>query len=80
MASKLKVLSGKDIAQILSAFGFVIHSQNGSHIKLRRISLDVKQTLVVPNHSPISKGTVKAIFNQASKYVAEIELRKHFYN
>ena len=42
--------------------------------------MGIKQTRIVPNHSPISKGTIKAIFSQASKYVAEIELRKHFYN
>jgi len=79
MANKLKVLSGKEIARILSGFGFTIHNQNGSHIKLRRTSSDTQQTLIIPNHSPITKGTIKAIFNQASKCVTEAELQKHFY-
>ncbi|MCZ8222552.1 MAG: type II toxin-antitoxin system HicA family toxin [Microcystis sp.] len=31
---KLKQLSGKDVIKILARFGFTIHSQRGSHIKL----------------------------------------------
>ena len=36
---KLRVLSGKDVVAILESFGFLIQSQQGSHLKLRRMPL-----------------------------------------
>jgi hypothetical protein len=50
------------------------------HFKLRRRGPHGDETLVVPNHSPIAKGTLRAIFVQASGYVPQSELRPHFYN
>jgi len=39
--SKLRILSGHDLIQIFSAFGFHAISQRGSHLKLRRVLPDV---------------------------------------
>jgi hypothetical protein len=47
---------------------------------LRRAGPDGDETLIVPNHSPIAKGTLRAIFSQASRYIPERELHPHFYN
>ena len=58
MASKLKVLSGDDIVDILGQFGFEVFNQKGSHIHLRH---PTKPPLTVPNHGEIAKGTLKAI-------------------
>ncbi|MFO8101403.1 MAG: type II toxin-antitoxin system HicA family toxin [Dehalococcoidia bacterium] len=38
MSPKLKRLSGAEVVSIMRTFGFDIHSQKGSHAKLRRIS------------------------------------------
>lgn len=76
---KLKKLSGKDIAAILLGLDFVVIGQKGSHIKLRRIVRDIKQTLLIPNHRELDIGTRKAIFNQALRYISETELHKYFY-
>lgn len=78
MAPKLKTLSGKEVVEILESFGFRVKSQRGSHIKLLRIAGE-KETLVVPDHDSISRGTLKAIFNQASVYIPQSDLRRHFY-
>lgn len=60
---KLKVLSGQDVIKILLFFGFMIALQRGSHVKLLRIKPDkTKQTLTIPNHSELDKGTLKAIY------------------
>ena len=80
MEVKLKVLSGIQVTKILENYGFSVHAQNGSHIKLRRTTMGIREILIVPNHNPIAKGTLKAIFTQASQYISETELRKHFYN
>ena len=79
MGHGLKVLSGKEVINILSTFGFSVHSQKGSHIKMKKFSLTQTETLLVPDRNPIPKGTLKAIFNQASKYISESKLREHFY-
>lgn len=76
---KLKTLSGNDIVSILSNFGFHVIDQTGSHTKLRRYLNEQKQTLTVPLYKEIDKGLLKAIFNQASVYVPEKELRVYFY-
>jgi len=47
--SKLKRLSGADAITIFKKFGFDVHSQKGSHIKLRRITPLGKETLTIPN-------------------------------
>jgi predicted RNA binding protein YcfA (HicA-like mRNA interferase family) len=76
---KLKRLSGSEVVKILSNFGFQVHSQKGSHIKLRRLRANGKETLTVPNHSQLDIGTCRAIFRQATKYIPESELYNYFY-
>jgi len=77
---RLKILSSEDVIKILGSFDFVVISQKGSHIKFRRIVDGMKQTLTAPNHKELDKGTLRAIFNQASRYISEAELRPYFYN
>jgi len=77
---KLKRLSGAEVIEILSQFGFTIHSQKGSHVKLRRVGINGNETLTIPNHRELDTGTCKAIFRQASQYIAESELHPYFYS
>lgn len=77
--SGLRVLSAKKIINIFSEFGFKVIGQKGSHIKLNRDFGGVNQSLVIPNHKEIDKGTTKAIYNQGLLYISEIELSKYFY-
>lgn len=78
---KLKVLGGDDVIKILSLFGFLIEKQKGSHVKLLRVNKQgLREILTVPIHKELDKGTLKAIFRQASKYIPEGELYNHFYS
>lgn len=78
---KLKTLSGKDIVGILQDADFFVASQKGSHIKLKRILPNgVSQTLTIPNHNELDKGTLKTIYNQTLRYVSEENLRPRFYS
>ena len=80
MSPKLKRLSGAEVVGILRTFGFEVHSQRGSHAKLRRIvSGGDKQTLTVPLHTELDAGTLRAIIRQARRYVPETDLEHHFY-
>ncbi|OHA33797.1 MAG: hypothetical protein A2928_03000 [Candidatus Taylorbacteria bacterium RIFCSPLOWO2_01_FULL_45_15b] len=77
---KLRRLSGKQVVKVFEKFGFDIVAQKGSHIKLRRVvSSTVYQTITISNHSELDRGTSKAIFNQALRYIPDQELRKEFY-
>ncbi len=78
---KLKSLTGDELIRILSQFGFEVVSQRGSHAKLRRILSDgTKQTLTIPRHEDLDKGTLRAVFRQALRYIPEEQLRPHFYS
>ena len=77
---KLKVLSGEDLITIFSKFGFFVAARKGSHVKLKRTIGNISQNLTIPNHKEIDKGTLKAIYNQALKYLTEGDLMEHFYN
>ncbi len=78
---KLHRFSAKEIIQILKKFNFIVHSQRGSHIKLRRITESGgKQTLTIPDHIHLDTGTIKAIFRQACRYIPEDDLKNFFYS
>jgi predicted RNA binding protein YcfA (HicA-like mRNA interferase family) len=79
MRGGLKVLSGDDVVSILAGFGFAVIGGK-KHIKLRRHSADGIQTLVVPSHSPIAKGTLRVIYSQALHYIPQEQLHSHFSN
>ncbi len=80
MSPKLKRLSGPEVLAIFHGFGFETHSQRGSHVKLRRITVTgEKQTLTIPIHVELDAGTLRVIIRQASRYIPESELRPPFY-
>jgi len=78
---KLRTFSGQEAVKIHLTFGFTVAAQKGSHIKLVRILSDgSRQTLTIPNHQELDKGTLRAIYRQALKYISESELKSHFYS
>ncbi len=78
--ARLRVLSGREVLKILRGFGFSDFAQRGSHVKLRCIAQDGRtETLTVPNHDEIDRGTLHAIYRQACRYIAETELRAKFF-
>ena len=77
---RLRRLSGREVARIFQEVGFVIVSQRGSHMKLKRISSGNTEILTIPAHKELDTGTLRAILRQASRFVPESELRPHFYS
>jgi predicted RNA binding protein YcfA (HicA-like mRNA interferase family) len=73
-------VSGREAISIFADFGFMVHSQKGSHVKLRRISpAGERQTLTIPDHRELDTGTLRAIIRQASRYVPLDDLQPRFY-
>jgi predicted RNA binding protein YcfA (HicA-like mRNA interferase family) len=78
---KLKRLSGEEVSKVFASLGFSVVAQRGSHVKLRRVLPDgTRQTLTIPAHKELDIGTLKAIYRQALRYIAEVELYAHFYS
>lgn len=77
--SKLRDISGKKLVLVFEKFGFVIVGQKGSHIKMSKLSNKI-EILVIPSHSSIAKGTLKAIYTQALAYIPESDLKRIFYS
>jgi len=80
MPNKLRVLSGREIIKFLEKNSFVSCSVCGSHAKLKRIIGEQVQTLVIPLHDDIAKGTLRDIYDQILKYLPESsEIRDLFF-
>jgi predicted RNA binding protein YcfA (HicA-like mRNA interferase family) len=77
--SKLKSLSAREIIAVFRHFSFRKISQRGSHVKLLRVFDNKEQTLVIPNHKSLKKGTIKEIFNQACRFISKEDLKSFFY-
>lgn len=56
--SNVPQISGKEVIKALGKVGFQVSRQKGSHIRLVRIQVGVKQLITVPNHKIIRKGTL----------------------
>ena len=77
---ELRVLSGRKVVAIFERLGFLVAYAKGSHVKLvRRVGTE-EQTLVVPLHKELDKGTQKAIYKQALAYVDEKDISPLFYS
>ena len=74
---KLRRLSGAEIVTILGRFGFTIHSQRGSHIKLRRTLADgTTETLTVPAHQDWTREhAAQSSVKPADSYLKKISVR-----
>jgi predicted RNA binding protein YcfA (HicA-like mRNA interferase family) len=61
--SNLPRISGQVCANALAAAGFSLLRQHGSHLILRRHEPFAQ--IVIPNHSELDRGTLRAIIRQA---------------
>jgi len=79
--AKLRTLSGQDLLRIFAHFGFQRVSQRGSHVKLQRVLPEGnRQSLTIVFHDELDKGTLRAIYRQALRFIPESELMSMFYS
>jgi len=62
---KLRVLSGKEVCQILSQHGFAEVRRRGSHVVMQKRTEDSTVTVPVPDHSELRMGTLLSIIRQS---------------
>ncbi|OHD62364.1 MAG: hypothetical protein A2014_04885 [Spirochaetes bacterium GWF1_49_6] len=63
--ARIPLLSGEEIIRILEKFGFKVLRQKGSHVSLKRETLNGSIGCVVPNHKEVAAGTLRGILKQA---------------
>ena len=62
---KLRVLSGKDVCNIMAQHGFVVARQKGSHIIMQKQAGKTTITVPVPDHAELRLGTLAGIIRQS---------------
>ncbi|WP_414530889.1 type II toxin-antitoxin system HicA family toxin [Nodularia chucula] len=71
---KLRVLSGREVCQILAAHKFVEVRQRGSHIIMQLKTEETTVTVPVPNYAELKIGTLQSIIRQSGlpRYLFEV--------
>ena len=54
-------IGGRDLADLLSKYGYKIDRQTGSHLRLRSAAGDGVHSLTIPDHKPLKVGTLSAM-------------------
>jgi predicted RNA binding protein YcfA (HicA-like mRNA interferase family) len=62
---KLRRVSGQEAVHALEQLGFVQVRQRGSHVVLKRQTLEGETGCVVPLHRELAIGTLRGILKQA---------------
>ena len=70
---KLRVLSGKQVCEVLEKHGFIQVRQRGRHIIMQKRLPDTTITVPVPNHTEIRIGTLQSIIRQSGLNKSEFE-------
>ena len=78
---RLRRLNGRDLVRLFQRFGFEVVRVRGSHHHMQRVVGGRTQNLNIPVHGkkPLQIGTLRSIYRQACRYIAEDELHDHFY-
>lgn len=76
---KLKHLSGREVVNFCEKNNFTDKRQKGSHINLSRRVYGTKQSVTVPDHKEIDRGTLHNIFKKLLSYLPEKDLLEFFY-
>ncbi|MCX5724995.1 MAG: type II toxin-antitoxin system HicA family toxin [Nitrospirae bacterium] len=71
--AKFRILSGREVCQILGQHGFVEVRRRGSHIVMQRRTTTGTVTVPVPDHYEIRLGTLQSIIRQSGIARSEFE-------
>ena len=69
----MRVLSGREVCQILERHGFVQVRQKGSHILMQKGLPGSTISVPVPNHMELRTGTLMSIIRQSGVSKVEFE-------
>lgn len=70
---RLRVLSGREVRQILQRHGFAEVRRRGGHVVMQRRTAPGTTTVPVPDHAEIKAGTLLSIIRQGGVPRLEFE-------
>lgn len=72
---ELRVLSGREVCEILAQHGFTKVRQRGSHIIMQRREAGSTTTVPVPDHREVKRGTLLSIIRQSGlpRFMFEVQ-------
>jgi len=70
---RLRVLSGREVCEILGHLGFVEVRRRGSHVVMQRRIPEGTVTVPVPDHPELKIGTLLSIIRQSGAPRAAFE-------
>lgn len=73
---KLRVLSGREVCQIMAEHGFIEVRRKGSHIIVQKRKGGTTITVPVPDHDELKMGTLLGIIRQAGLSRSLFEARE----
>jgi predicted RNA binding protein YcfA (HicA-like mRNA interferase family) len=71
---RLRVLSGREVCQILERHGFLEVRRRGSHVVMQRRTDTGTITVPVPDHRELATGTLLSIIRQSGVGRTEFEV------
>jgi len=71
--ARLRVLSGREVCDILARHGFVEIRRRGSHVVMQKRVDATTVTVPVPSHRELRIGTLQSIIRQSGLSRAEFE-------
>ena len=62
-------VSGRELSQALSKYGYRVVHQTGSHIRLTTTIKDKEHRVTIPAHRVLKTGTLNSILNDVATYL-----------
>lgn len=62
-------LSGEELAQLLSRYGYKVVRQTGSHVRLVSTIKGIEHRITIPRHKPLRVGTLSRIITEVARYL-----------
>jgi predicted RNA binding protein YcfA (HicA-like mRNA interferase family) len=62
-------IGGRNLADVLSRYGYEIDRQTGSHLRLRSAAGDGVHSLTIPDHKTLKVGTLSAVPSDVAEYL-----------
>ena len=62
---KLPIVSGAKAVKAMQRLGFVLDRQRGSHVVLKKVTLEGERGCVIPMHREVALGTLRSALKLA---------------
>jgi len=65
-------ISGRELASLLSKYGYRVTRQTGSHLRLTT-TVQGEHHITIPNHDPLKTGTLNGIVGDVAEHLGVVK-------